>query len=63
MLANQGHLYRALLDHELAWKAMRGRVSLGVRGHQAFEQTHRVPDTTVKLPAVQVYFTPNPEVK
>jgi hypothetical protein len=62
VLADQGHLYRPLSDHELAWKAMRERVSLGVKGHTEFERTHRIPDATIKLPGVQVSFVSDAKV-
>ncbi|KAF8505105.1 hypothetical protein JB92DRAFT_3122741 [Gautieria morchelliformis] len=61
VLEDQGHLYRPSSDHELVWEAMRGRISLSVKGHDDFEQTHRIMDTTIKLPGVEVSFASDPK--
>ncbi|KAF8478765.1 hypothetical protein JB92DRAFT_3279574 [Gautieria morchelliformis] len=60
-LLDQGDLYRPSSDHELVWEAMRGRVSLSVKGHDDFERTHRIMDTTIKLPGVEVSFASDPK--
>ncbi|KAF8509681.1 hypothetical protein JB92DRAFT_3185487 [Gautieria morchelliformis] len=61
MLADQGHLYQPSSDHELVWEAMRGRVSLSVKGHNDFERMHRIMDATIKLPGIEVSFASDPK--
>ncbi|KAF8508399.1 hypothetical protein JB92DRAFT_2832400 [Gautieria morchelliformis] len=61
VLADQGDLYRPSSDHELVWEAMRGRVSLSVKGHDDFERTRRIMDATIKLPGVEVSFASDPK--
>jgi hypothetical protein len=63
LLAQQDQLHRPLSDHERAWQAMRERVFLTVQAHERFEQTHRIPDVSMKLPAVQVVSPCNAKVR
>ncbi|KAF8532355.1 hypothetical protein JB92DRAFT_2824453 [Gautieria morchelliformis] len=57
-LAAQGLLFRDQSSYKLAWQAIRQRLTLTPIEDAQFVRSHRIPDTSIELPAVQILIGP-----
>ena len=58
---SQGLLERNKSRHELAWEAMKARILMTVGEVFRFEQSHRIRDLSLNIPALQIL--PGPMIK
>ncbi|KAF8513224.1 hypothetical protein JB92DRAFT_3167152 [Gautieria morchelliformis] len=57
-LTAQGLLFRDQLSYELAWQATRQCLTLTPIEDAQFVHSHRIPDTSIELPAIQILIGP-----